>query len=467
MRTAENVGAVVNFATAHWLSTVVIFLFIAITIGLLLGDGTPNYKQYPFVGQGLLKPWLNWSTADRWRIHELEHTVFEKILDETVVLLNDEANFVFAKEVGDITDWKQFKTMELSSKLVHYISNRILVGPELCRRADYRVATESLNMSHVIFGTLWNFISLGPFRKTFYWVFSIPYRMQIRRAMDKYIVPIVKERMAKNSDEIFHGHLDTIQLMVEMPHADPKEVDAFRHALRLLHLHFASTGSTIGLVHNAIWQLLKIPECVGPIRAEIAAVLEKYGSWDSKHTLNHLHLLDSFVRETLHVHIPSALVFLRVAQQPLTLHDGFHLEQGTRITFPAQSIHFDPSNYENPRDFIPFRFSSSGPCDCEADSSAKDVGRVKAEAIDQTYLPFGYGKQSCPGWQSSPEASPITRFFAIRVTKLILGRLIYEYDMKKTDDFPPNPISGSMEGFFLPVKKFDVFLRTRASHLDA
>jgi hypothetical protein len=58
--------------------------------------------------------------------------------------------------------------MELTFKPVHYISNRVLVGPDLCRRADYRAETERLNMSHVIFGALWNFVPLGPFRKPFY-----------------------------------------------------------------------------------------------------------------------------------------------------------------------------------------------------------------------------------------------------------------------------------------------------------
>jgi len=225
---------------------------------------------------------------------------------DTVPLLQDEANFVFAKEIGTPEDWKMFNAMDLSSKLVHYISNRVLVGPELCRRPDYRAATQSLNMSHVIFGALWNFIPLGPFRKPFYWVFSIPYRMQIRRAMNRYIIPIVEERMAKKKHAKSKRNLDTIQLMVDMPPASPKEVDSFRHAIRILHLHFASTGSTSALVHSSLWQLLQMPECIGPIRAEIKDVLTKYGPWDSKHTLNHLHLLDSFVREVLRVHVPSA-----------------------------------------------------------------------------------------------------------------------------------------------------------------
>lgn len=99
---------------------------------------------------------------------------------DSVPLLAEEADLVFKKEIGQLHDWTEFDAMDLSSKLVHYVSNRILVGPDLCRRKDYRAATESLNMSHVIYGALWNFLPLGPFRKPFYKMFCIPYRMQIR-----------------------------------------------------------------------------------------------------------------------------------------------------------------------------------------------------------------------------------------------------------------------------------------------
>lgn len=205
--------------------------------------------------------------------------------------------------------------MGLSSKLVHYISNRILVGAELCRRADYRAATESLNMSHVIYGCLWNFLPLGPFRKPFYCVTCIPYRIQIRSAMRKFLIPIIEERMALKEQGIITEEdkpLDTIQLMVDMPPASPKEVDSFRHALRILHLHFASTGSSISLVHHAIWQLVQNPELIEPIRAEIKDVLGKFGQFDSKDTLNHLHLLDSVIRECLRVNVPSARTSTRL-----------------------------------------------------------------------------------------------------------------------------------------------------------
>jgi cytochrome P450 len=80
----------------------------------------------------------------------------------------------------------------------------------------------------------------------------------------------------------------------------------------------------------------------------------------------------------------------------------------------------------------------------------KDNGRLKADAPDEKYLPFGYGKQSCPG-----------RFFALKVVKLIIGRLIYEYDIKWAKEPPSNPSNGTMEGFFLPAKGMELSLQSR------
>jgi hypothetical protein len=63
----------------HWISSIVLTAATVILGGLLIGDGTPIYKQYPYVGQGLLKPWLTWTTADRWKLHDLETTAYEKV----------------------------------------------------------------------------------------------------------------------------------------------------------------------------------------------------------------------------------------------------------------------------------------------------------------------------------------------------------------------------------------------------
>jgi hypothetical protein len=79
-----TLSGIINVAQEHWVSSIVLAAATIILGGLLIGDGTPIYKQYPYVGQGLLKPWLNWTTADRWKLHDLETTAYEKVCIFTV-----------------------------------------------------------------------------------------------------------------------------------------------------------------------------------------------------------------------------------------------------------------------------------------------------------------------------------------------------------------------------------------------
>jgi hypothetical protein len=72
-------SSILNLVQEHLLSFIALTVATVIFGGLFIGDGTPISKQYPYVGQGLLKPWLNWTTADRWRLEELERVGYEKV----------------------------------------------------------------------------------------------------------------------------------------------------------------------------------------------------------------------------------------------------------------------------------------------------------------------------------------------------------------------------------------------------
>lgn len=79
MSANEQFGFLLNVAQKHWAASIIFTILTIITTGLLLGDGTPINKAYPFVGQGLLMPWLNWTTADRWVLDQLEPVAYQKV----------------------------------------------------------------------------------------------------------------------------------------------------------------------------------------------------------------------------------------------------------------------------------------------------------------------------------------------------------------------------------------------------
>jgi cytochrome P450 len=77
---------------------------------------------------------------------------------------------------------------------------------------------------------------------------------------------------------------------------------------------------------------------------------------------------------------------------------------------PANSIHYDESNYTNPHEFQGFRF-------VEATDDGKINARQSFVSLTPEYLPFGHGNHACPG-----------RFFAASTMKLILAYLLIHYD---------------------------------------
>jgi len=74
-------------------------------------------------------------------------------------------------------------------------------------------------------------------------------------------------------------------------------------------------------------------------------------------------------------------------------------------------VHNDPTIYENPEKFHPFRFSQM-----RAEGSGATLSFV---STSPTYLPFGHGKHACPG-----------RFLVDFEMKMILYHVLKEFDIE-------------------------------------
>ncbi|KAL3709559.1 hypothetical protein TMatcc_003349 [Talaromyces marneffei ATCC 18224] len=298
-----------------------------------------------------------------------------------------------------------------------------------------------------ISGVLWNFLPLGIFRKPFYWLVSLKFRWDLHKATD-YIRPKIQERMderdiAWQSKGEKSYYMDVIQFALDQITPSPRENDASRHARRIVHLSFASTGTSISLTYNLIWHLLLQPEILGVLRTEIETSLEQHGREWSKTMLDSLHLLDSFIRETLRHHPAACFSGQRTAMESITLPDGMNLKPRSRIAFAAASTNMDPDNYKDASSFDAFRFA--GP-----DFSHRSEGRVKAAVFDEKFLSWGYGKQACPG-----------RFYAVRLVKLVFGLLIHEYDIEWDSSKKEFPKVMAIEGTFLADMKANIRVRSR------
>lgn len=128
----------------------------------------------------------------------------------------------------------------------------------------------------------------------------------------------------------------------------------------------------------------------------------------------------------------------RLALQPYTLKDGTYIPQGCRIAFANGEHQMDPEVVRDPSAFDPMRGYR------KRQLSKDEHNRYQATMTDvNNNLTFGYGNQACPG-----------RFLAVAEIKLILARLITEFDFKYPDgDTVPETLTADENVFLRPGAK--------------
>lgn len=218
---------------------------------------------------------------------------------------------------------------------------------------------------------------------------------------------------------------------------DPKKL-----ASRQLILTLASIHTSVMTVFYALFDLLKYPEFIEPLREEILALVEEDGDDGvqnlSKHDLNLLEKMDSFLAEvtavpsTCHGYVapffyPLRLTFTlfqslttntqnpistvapqRRLLQTLTLKDGTVLPKGIRIGLPCNSVHFDPEVNESPGTFDGYRLYRR---------------QAKMVQAHKDHLLFGYGRRTCP-----------SRFWAVEEVKMDLVKILIGMDFRLACD---------------------------------
>ena len=101
----------------------------------------------------------------------------------------------------------------------------------------------------------------------------------------------------------------------------------------------------------------------------------------------------------------------------ITLSNGQYIPPGVLIEVPSGAVYQDTDVYPGGDTFDGFRFAK-----IREAGSATENARNQFVTTNEENLYFGYGKHACPG-----------RFFAATEIKMILARLILEYDIKNVE----------------------------------
>ncbi|KAJ5657926.1 cytochrome P450 [Penicillium longicatenatum] len=210
-----------------------------------------------------------------------------------------------------------------------------------------------------------------------------------------------------------------------LDHGTPSEVEVHEMGARQCVLTLASIHTTASSVSNMIYDLCAYPKWIEVLREEVMEISNELGppgqvpNVSAKEWCTRLDKLDSFFVESQRhnpVLLPIAHISVnpqRLAYQDIKLKDGTIVPAGSRLAFANYEHSMDPDVHSNPADFDPMR-------NYRKRMSAPDqLDLHKAGMTHPNNLAFGYGNQACAGRQ-----------FAVAEIKLIMARLLYEFDFK-------------------------------------
>ena len=101
----------------------------------------------------------------------------------------------------------------------------------------------------------------------------------------------------------------------------------------------------------------------------------------------------------------------------ITLSNGQYIPPGVIIEVPAYAVYNDSTIYPDSEKFDGLRHYK-----LRRSGSTTDHARNQFVTTNEQNLTFGYGRHACPG-----------RFFAANEIKMIVAKLIMDYDIKMPD----------------------------------
>ena len=226
-------------------------------------------------------------------------------------------------------------------------------------------------------------------------------------------IPIMKARREASKKPGYVKPVDFMQWVMDNSKAEGDILSDESISSMLLTGGLASIHTTSMAGTHALYDLAAHPEFVHDLREEMKTVLKMEGGQLSKDGLTKLAKLDSFMKESQRINPPGMLAFQRAVTKSISLSDSTNIPAGSHIAVASSQMASDPSRFTNPEVFDPLRFYNM------RQRSAADANKHQFSSIDNSQLPFGYGRHACPG-----------RFFASQEIKAFLVGVLMTYDIR-------------------------------------
>ncbi|KAF8633024.1 hypothetical protein AX15_001616 [Amanita polypyramis BW_CC] len=371
-------------------------------------EAANDMVQIPYtLGEGVV--------AKPYHIHVLS-TQLTRNLRAILPVLRNEMILAIQDHISSTNeeDWVPVPTLETVTQVITRVSNCAFVGAPLCRDQEYVNLCKTFAVTEVLQAALIINVFPRPLRAFASRFFT---RLSTRvNAAQGLLHSIITERKAKieSYGKDYPGRPNDLLQWILMD-SEGWQATSKDLALRILAVNVAAIRTPSMVMTQALYHLAVHPELIQPMREEVEAVVGRDG-W-TKTSIDKMHKVDSFIRETMRVSDGRFLSMMRKATKPFSFSNGTLIPEGTMLFAASYPVHFDSSVYPNADGFDGFRFERL----MEHDAMDGDDGgpRHRLVATSADYLAWGYGKYACPG-----------RFFAAVTLKLFLAHLIVNYDLR-------------------------------------
>jgi len=251
------------------------------------------------------------------------------------------------------------------------------------------------------------------------------------KAAKQLLGPKIQELIHKNNTGAWEPQddsaddLNILSWLSSMAKGRDRDPDVISHVLVLVAL--ASVHTTLLRMVNVLYDVTAAGSSLHDELLDEITTVQADGGWSHTDTntipYDHLHRLDSVMRESQRISPPTTLGMKRLFKEPYIFQDGTHVEKGDYVCMPIHAIENDDQNTSDPDKFDGLRSFRArqellrhpiSDIDVENKLAAKEL---LFSSPGRTILNFGYGKTACPG-----------RFFASCVIKMVMVKLLTEYE---------------------------------------
>ncbi|PUZ74414.1 hypothetical protein GQ55_1G063500 [Panicum hallii var. hallii] len=292
--------------------------------------------------------------------------------------------------------------VNLSQRLAAYVADatvRAIVGSRFERRDAYlRMLQEGLK---IVPGM--TLPDLFPSSRLARLVSRAPSQIERhRRGMQQFIDIIItehRESRASGKDSDDEDLLDVLlRLQKEVDSQYPLTTENIKTVM--LDMFGAGSETSATTLQWAMAELMTNPRVMRKAQDEVRRALAGHGKV-TEDKLANLHYLPLVIKETLRLHPPAPLLLPRRCGSPCQVL-GFDVPEGTMVIVNAWAIGRDPAHWDEPEEFVPERFETSG----------RDF-----RGTDFEFIPFGAGRRMCPGIA-----------FGLAHIELALAALLFHFD---------------------------------------